>query len=88
MVNDASSAGGTVAWGVRHHNGPWTVTEWYGTALGTLPVPGPLGCGGAKRAIMGRPGVGDHLAATVDPDIREQQAAVFTPRASSGHARH
>ncbi|WP_448809868.1 VOC family protein [Agromyces bauzanensis] len=25
------------------------------------------------------PGYGDHLAATVDPDIRERQASVFTP---------
>ncbi|MBP3042647.1 VOC family protein [Arthrobacter jiangjiafuii] len=29
--------------------------------------------------LVRRPGYGDHLAATVDPDIRERQAAVFTP---------
>lgn len=29
--------------------------------------------------LIRRPGYGDHLAATTDPDIRERQASVFTP---------
>ena len=29
--------------------------------------------------LIRRPGYGDHLAATVDPDIRERQASVVTP---------
>ena len=56
---------------------PATARTFYGTVFGwEADAQGPSGDG---PSMWRRPGYGDHLAATIDPDIHRRQAAVSAP---------
>lgn len=72
------NAPGTWNFSDLHTPDPEGAAAFYGGVFG-WEVDG-LGAGGTVGpAMWRRPGYGDHLAATIDPDIHERQAAVSAP---------
>ncbi|HEY3726024.1 MAG TPA: VOC family protein [Solirubrobacteraceae bacterium] len=71
---------GVGAWNFSdvHTDDPDGAQEFYATVFGWEAHPLDLG-GGATATMWRRPGYGDHLEATVDPDIRVRQAGLGPP---------
>jgi uncharacterized protein len=74
----AVNAPGTWNFSDLHTSDPEIAKQFYGSVFGWQADELDFG-GGAAATMWRRPGYGDHLAATIDPDIHHRQAGISAP---------